>query len=282
MSTSERSLSRGRGLQQSTGRGGVGNIRSPSIDRSSTGPDDYSDTRGRDPIPSRDLNEVISTGRGGAGNIRSPSRDASYPKNGSVDLSPVRSENRGRGYDQDVISAIDSAYDTGVHSSGRGGLGNITRQDSRSRSRSREPIHSSGRGGSGNMHLGELTEKDILEVDETERANHHLPPGLHSIGRGGLANLTLGELPSAEGAVRPHGANHPHATHAHEFESTGRGGAGNISSSRSPSRDPQRKDHGLTGFLHRVGHIGAHKDEHRHDNQDEFLVTGLDTRQPAL
>ena len=46
--------------QQSTGRGGAGNIRLPSSERvEGRGPEDYSDTRGRDPIPVRDLDEVI-------------------------------------------------------------------------------------------------------------------------------------------------------------------------------------------------------------------------------
>ena len=67
---------------QSTGRGGVGNIRCASASRDArpdTGPDDFSPARGREPQPrlaESSPNHVISTGRGGAGNIRSPSRDA--------------------------------------------------------------------------------------------------------------------------------------------------------------------------------------------------------------
>jgi hypothetical protein len=75
----ERSRSRGRGYvcpfllllcfssshilainQESTGRGGAGNIRLPSNERvEGRGPEDYSDTRGRDPIPARDPDEVM-------------------------------------------------------------------------------------------------------------------------------------------------------------------------------------------------------------------------------
>ncbi len=46
----------GASIQQSTGRGGYGNYRSPSREYrvSQDGPEDFSDTRGRDPIPSRD------------------------------------------------------------------------------------------------------------------------------------------------------------------------------------------------------------------------------------
>jgi hypothetical protein len=49
---SERSLSRGREAFQSSGRGGIGNIRQASLSRDArpgTGPDDFSPTRGREP-----------------------------------------------------------------------------------------------------------------------------------------------------------------------------------------------------------------------------------------
>ena len=36
------------------GRGGAGNLRSSSREPATNGPEDYSDTRGRDPIPARD------------------------------------------------------------------------------------------------------------------------------------------------------------------------------------------------------------------------------------
>jgi hypothetical protein len=239
----------------------------------------------------RPLDEVISTGRGGAGNIRSPSRDAIRGDAASINSSPSpsRAERRGRGYDRDAISAIDTANDTGVHSTGRGGFGNITRPDSVSRSRSREPgLHSTGRGGVGNLYTGDPIDRQILEVEESERAAHQHPPGVyvrfppirhaktidndndnvylfnrHSTGRGGAANLTPGEVPYIEVPVDPHGANHPHATHNHDYESTGRGGVGNIERSRSREpRDPNSKDHGsgLTEFLQRVTHPGTQKD----------------------
>ena len=44
--------------QQMTGRGGAGNYRSPSCDRATDGPEDYSDTRGREPVPSGDPDAV--------------------------------------------------------------------------------------------------------------------------------------------------------------------------------------------------------------------------------
>jgi hypothetical protein len=43
---------------------------------------------------------------------------------------------------------------------------------SKSRSRSREPaVHAAGRGGAGNMVLGGPSEKDIQELDESERSS---------------------------------------------------------------------------------------------------------------
>ncbi|KAI0055366.1 hypothetical protein BV25DRAFT_1833215 [Artomyces pyxidatus] len=117
MSSKDRSTSRGRDLH-STGRGGAGNIRSASRDPVGPGPEDVSDTRGREPVSARDPTLLQSTGRGGAGNIRSPSRGAK---------SPERPEHE---YDRELIATIDQANDTGVHSSGRGGLGNITKSPS--------------------------------------------------------------------------------------------------------------------------------------------------------
>ncbi|KAN0114287.1 hypothetical protein V8E52_006783 [Russula decolorans] len=242
MSTSERSLSRGRASGfQLTGRGGAGNFRSPSREPvpGERGPDDYSDTRGRDPIPSGDPNVVISTGRGGRGNIRSPSRDGVRGDDASREASLARSEQRGRGYDRELISTIDNAHDPGVHSFGRGGSGNMSGSppSSQSRSRSREPaIHAAGRGGLGNIHAGGPSEKVIEELDESERAAHLHPQGVHSSGRGGIANLTSGKVPHLEGAGNPHGTNHPHTSHEHDAESHGRGGRGNIS--RDHSREP--------------------------------------------
>jgi hypothetical protein len=58
--------------------------------------------------------KVISTGRGGRGNIRSPSRDAVRGEDASRERSLARSEQRGRGYDRELISTIDNAHDTGV------------------------------------------------------------------------------------------------------------------------------------------------------------------------
>jgi len=58
--------------------------------------------------------KIISTGRGGRGNIRSPSRDAVRGDNASREASLARSEQRGRGYDRELIATIDNAHDPGV------------------------------------------------------------------------------------------------------------------------------------------------------------------------
>ncbi|KAF9549919.1 hypothetical protein CPC08DRAFT_793465 [Agrocybe pediades] len=227
MAASERSLSRGREAFQSTGRGGLGNIRQTSKSRDArpnTGPDDFSVTRGREPI---NANQVFSTGRGGAGNLRSPSRGPAAG-NPSID---VREE--------EVIREYVAANEGAIRSSGRGGLGNFSdRSRSRdpaspsavhSRSRSRDPgtpiRFSTGRGGAGNIQSGDGHIAEI--IDEDERRVHRTPnEGIHSTGRGGAANLTSAHEPNIE--QPPHRAT--------EFESTGRGGAGNIISDRSRSR----------------------------------------------
>jgi hypothetical protein len=54
------------------------------------------------------------------------------------------------------------------------------RDDSKSRSRSREPAHGTGRGGYGNMYLGGPSEKDIEEQDESERASYSHESGMYA------------------------------------------------------------------------------------------------------
>ena len=53
------------------------------------------------------------------------------------------------------------------------------RDDSTSRSRSRDSAHTTGRGGIGNMALGGPSEKVIEELDESERASHSHDPGMY-------------------------------------------------------------------------------------------------------
>lgn len=230
----ERSQSRGRGFE-SSGRGGLGNIRASSASRDGRpvdGPDDFSVTRGREPLPASVTGVYTSSGRGGVGNIHSPSRTH---------------EGSAAGYDAERIRTIDEANETGVHSTGRGGVGNIVRSDSRSqsRSRSRGPArHSIGRGGAGNIKAGEPSEMTIHEVEDAERQAHYHEPGMHSTGRGGLGNIAPDGGPRVE-AVGAAG----HPTENQEYTSSGRGGAGNIRQ-RSGSREPSK----VSAFLHRLGH----------------------------
>jgi hypothetical protein len=203
---SERSTSRGRELLQSTGRGGVGNIRttpSRSRDARPVGPDDFSPSRGRE-LHVRQGDKLYSTGRGGEGNIRSPSRKPD----------PTEAS------DENVVRVHIAADENAPHSTGRGGVGNI------SRSRSRDPnkvnassstLHSSGRGGVGNIQPGSARLSDVIDEEERHKVGHP-QAGLHSTGRGGAANLTPSHEPNVE--------HHKHQ--GHDYESTGRGGAGNI------------------------------------------------------
>ncbi|KDR70680.1 hypothetical protein GALMADRAFT_254722 [Galerina marginata CBS 339.88] len=210
----DRSQSRGREAF-STGRGGIGNIRQTSLSRDArptSGPDDFSVTRGREPIANP--NQVFSTGRGGAGNLRSPSRD---PK--------PRAEVEAA--EQEVIRDYVAAHEGAAFSSGRGGLGNINRSRSRDPAASitSTPKFSTGRGGAGNIVSGDGQVAESIDDEERRRVGH-VTQGLHSTGRGGAANITSAHEPAVE--------HHPHL--APEFESTGRGGAGNIVRDRSASR----------------------------------------------
>ncbi|KJA14266.1 hypothetical protein HYPSUDRAFT_49329 [Hypholoma sublateritium FD-334 SS-4] len=211
----ERSTSRGRDAFQSTGRGGIGNIRQASLSRDArpdSGPDDFSATRGREPHPARAPAAVFSTGRGGAGNLRSPSRD---PAPAAGDAA-----------EQDVIREYTAAHEGAPVSSGRGGIGNITH--SRSRSRPPPAVHSTGRGGAGNIVPGDGLRPEVIDAEERRHVAPHEGP--HSTGRGGQANISTLHEPPVE--------HHEHA-HAH-FESTGRGGAGNIHSERARSKSKSR------------------------------------------
>jgi len=180
---------------------------------------------------------MFSVGRGGAGNIRSPSQDVGkdHPQTATIlnQHAAVQAE-----YEQNIKKH--HAESNPVHSSGRGGLGNI----SGSRSRSRGPtlaIHSTGRGGVGNIQYGAPPSIDIM--DEEERKLH--AQAIHSPGRSTDANS-----PDLD-AHRHHSA----------FESSGRGGAGNIRSrsvsrdpnGRTPSRDPKEK-HRIAALWSKVSH----------------------------
>lgn len=246
ISNESRSVSRGRDSFHSSGRGGIGNIRRSSISsdpRPVDSPDDSASGRGREQAVHPDRMQMFSVGRGGAGNMRSPSQDVGkdHPQTVTIlnEHAAVQAE-----YEQQIKKH--HAESNPIHSSGRGGIGNI----SGSRSRSRGPtVHSTGRGGAGNIQYGAAASVDTK--DEEERKKHAHAQARHSTGRGGAANLTNTHSPDIERVIHHHG----------EFESSGRGGAGNIRS-RSASRDPSgrtssrdaKEKHGIAALWSKVSH----------------------------
>ncbi|KIY69738.1 hypothetical protein CYLTODRAFT_430286 [Cylindrobasidium torrendii FP15055 ss-10] len=228
--------------QQSSGRGGLGNMRalSSSIERPVDGPDDFSIPRGREPTVQ--TAHVYSTGRGGAGNMRSPSRDVDHVGPDAREREIVNEYER--------RESIDA-----VHSSGRGGLGNMSRSRSRGPQPSNGPVSpirrltSVGRGGIGNIQEGDGIEANLLDEEERRlRAQHD--SAVHSTGRGGIANMAHSPVPGVEQVQRKP---------SEGFQSTGRGGAGNMRD-RSGSRGPDQRNKSqdgknrLTELLHKVTH----------------------------
>ncbi|KAB5594876.1 hypothetical protein CTheo_1691 [Ceratobasidium theobromae] len=231
----DRSRSRGREFQ-STGRGGAGNIvRSESIPRS---PEDgiLGQERGREILPA---SRLTHSGRGGAGNIRSPSRDPAED---------IRTLNRER----ELIEDHRRSEEGQIHSTGRGGYGNMDRSRSRSREpRSFEPVHSSGRGGYGNIASGDG--RGLANLEEEVRAQHIQVPEFHSSGRGGAGNVVAGSVPIPEIITPTSAANDA------QWRSSGRGGAGNMKPVHPT--DPhgaaeeargRKEHHGLGGFIDRL------------------------------
>lgn len=214
----------------STGRGGAGNlIRSPSR---GVDPDvSAGGERGRS-VRDQSLDRVIHSGRGGAGNIRSPSRNPSEriaeEKAEDALQDKLIAESRGR--------QTDAAFSTG-----RGGVGNISRSKSRSRSAVRgngsaapPPVSVSGRGGFGNIseeqrqsmdeekrEALEKYEKDVLAKHKAEEGHKPVMTGKGGAGNyaqptGDMSNLSLEER---EAYAKVHAQD--------KGQSTGRGGGGN-------------------------------------------------------
>jgi len=231
---------------QSTGRGGAGNFRrAESISRD---PVLNGDERGREVNPHPDA--PTHSGRGGAGNVRSPSRN---PEARQAEIDAIKHE-------REVIEATREHERTQIHSSGRGGLGNMSaspaaspsRNQSNSRSRSRDPtaLLSTGRGGAGNIRSESRDTRDLTRLDEEERKTHSHAEGIHSTGRGGAGNLTSAHEPSSQ-----HGTGVA-PTDSTEFHSSGRGGAGNIHEGhrgRPAERDTPAHGHNVVEDLwHKV------------------------------
>ncbi|KZT51208.1 hypothetical protein CALCODRAFT_148054 [Calocera cornea HHB12733] len=243
-----RSRSRTRDLV-STGRGGAGNI----VPKSAETVEGVDEPRGRELTSTSD--RITHSGRGGAGNIRSPSRDPEARKAEAAESAA-----------EAAVVHDHAAHDTGVHSSGRGGWGNISR--SRSPAPNRVPLVSSGRGGAGNVHAaGELPDGHaIAEEDAGVIASHkaHEHGVIHSTGRGGDGNIVPGTpvVPEGEHAEQVHATeeleHHPH--------STGRGGAGNIVGEDEPRG---RTEHTHGGLLHKIGDFVKNASKSRERSVDK-------------
>jgi len=241
---SDMEAGRGRQGVVSTGRGGAGNaVRSPSrgIDPEPT----PGIERGRE-MPARDLSveRAMHSGRGGAGNIRSPSRDPTAriaeEENESAIQERLIAEQRGR--------QADAPFSTG-----RGGVGNISRDKSRSRSAVRGATpelngtpgkehhahgHASGRGGWGNVQ--EERESVDLEKDAAAKryeasvaAKHRADDAgkIHSSGKGGAGNMTSKTLTPEEfnklNLEEQEAIKKLQAQSNQQYMTGGRGGAGN-------------------------------------------------------
>lgn len=156
-----RSVSRGRDAFQSSGRGGAGNIRRSSQEPSAPAPEPQVPyiVRGRERQPASSSERATSTGRGGVGNIRSTSQSRSL--NRAPEIQPQSETITEEVVDGPVPELKkDEPNAKPVHSSGRGGLGNINRTKSKSRDPGNErdkdhaasaQVHSTGRGGRGNI-----------------------------------------------------------------------------------------------------------------------------------
>ncbi|KZO98687.1 hypothetical protein CALVIDRAFT_478337 [Calocera viscosa TUFC12733] len=232
MDSGSRSRSRTREGLVSTGRGGAGNM----VPKGSEALQPGDEHRGREVNSTSE--RITHSGRGGAGNIRSPSRDPEVRKHEAEETAA----------DAAVVHDH-AAHDTGVHSSGRGGWGNISR--SKSPAPNRVPMVSSGRGGAGNVHApGELPDGHaIAEEDASIIASHKAAEhgAIHSTGRGGDGNIIPGTptVPESEHAEQLHAVEELE----HNPHSTGRGGAGNIVG----DEERGRTDHHHGGLLGKIG-----------------------------
>lgn len=253
------SRSRADGPIVSTGRGGAGNL----IPKGSESHEPIDEPRGREPVSTSE--RVTHSGRGGAGNIRSPSRDPEVRKREAQESAA-----------EAAVVHEHAAHDTGVHSTGRGGWGNISRSRSPAPNHEHVPLVSSGRGGAGNVHpVGALPDgHEIAEEDAQVLAEHkaHEEGVVHSTGRGGDGNILPGTpvVPPSEHLSQQHATSELEA-HAH---STGRGGAGNIVDP-SVSEEKEEKERGRSehhthgGLLGKIGEFVKHGSKSRERSVDK-------------
>ncbi|KAI0635037.1 hypothetical protein C8Q77DRAFT_671096 [Trametes polyzona] len=219
---------------QTTGRGGMGNIRSGSRARSVS------------KVP-ENLTQTASLVSDQAANVAE--------------------------YEKYVIQQSEEAARARARSSGRGGLGNI-KSESKSRSRSRVPqILSTGRGGAGNLQPGNNVDAELLaQLEEEERLRHAHGEGIHSTGRGGRANLTSLPSPPLEPvSPQPHEYEATGRGGAGNIRSRSASRGPEQSRSRSASRGPSSsKDRG-SSLARMLNKVGIH--QHPRDGEDGSVLS---------
>ncbi|KAL7419372.1 hypothetical protein Q5752_006210 [Cryptotrichosporon argae] len=231
------------------GRGGAGNIRSPSRDARERRADADEEALQAALIAERrgrQTDAPFSSGRGGAGNIstsesRSRSRSAVRGRDGDRDGSRERSRTRDSSRTRSLLHPVASRGQATI-ASGRGGYGNIIEEKG-----SHEDLQ--------RIAQEQRYEAEVRKKHDEEEAQHP-----HTSGRGGagsvqlelahvdLSNLSLEER-DAYLKVHAHDAAHPRAS--------GRGGAGNFTppardAAHTPDGERERGRGGATG-----GHGGV-------------------------
>jgi len=207
-------------------------------------------------------------GRGGAGNIRSPSvtrnaesesREHSVPRGRGIVRTAPGEEELDEGKDH---------YDGLLHSTGRGGVANITSL----RSPSVESPHphdrvgpdtemgSSGRGGAGNIRSRSRSKA------RTAVESHPHPPTSNVIatGRGGVGNIrSRSQSQARTDESKPHSPA-PHKrngiTHEHGSDADNKPHKHGIDDLLHRVVHPDNKSHKHGDLLHKVVHPGEHKE----------------------
>ncbi|WVO16662.1 hypothetical protein L204_104342 [Cryptococcus depauperatus] len=244
----------------------------------------FVEERGRQP------GHVVSTGRGGAGNLVShvaTDVDMTPGVERGRELSPQalgdHADAKEEALQEKLISDARGRQADGPISTGRGGVGNISRSRSRSQARTeggregsalglgRRTTHEmthGGRGGFGNIleerdsvdaekqAAHDAYEADVLAKHNTAEATH---PHAYATGKGGLGNVhtpapgepDLGQLSLEEREEKEAHAK-IHAGEKDHWVPAGRGGAGNMyraRSDQSPAGDERGRDAHKGGVL---------------------------------
>lgn len=83
--------------------------------------------------------------------------------------------------EQDVIREYAAAREGAPMSTGRGGIGNISQESSRSRSRPAAAVYSTGRGGAGNIISGDARRPEQIDVEARRHTVPHDGPYVASL-----------------------------------------------------------------------------------------------------